>query len=88
VSLTVQSLDGAAHAVQVYSDLSAGAWCHCHYSLCLKFGAEWLSGDWSKMIVWSTTANDDVIYLMAQLQSQAVFNEISISWNGARCIMP
>jgi hypothetical protein len=40
------------------------------------------------MIVWSTTANDDVIYLMAQLQSQAVFNEISVSRNGARCIMP
>lgn len=61
MSLTATSLDGSAHAVQVYSDLSA----------------EWLSADRSQGIVWSTTANDDVVYLKAQLQSPAVFNEIS-----------
>jgi hypothetical protein len=70
--------------------------------LYIKFVAEWLSGDWSKMIVWSTTANKDVIYLTAQLQSPAVFNEISsqpewgtlyhamknVSINGMTCDFP
>jgi hypothetical protein len=47
------------------------------FSISLKFVAEWLSGDWSQVIVWSTTANNDVIYLTAQLQSPALFNEIA-----------
>ena len=38
---------------------------------------EWLSADRSQVIVWSTTANNDVVYLKAQLQRPAVFNEIS-----------
>ena len=49
----------------------------CSHSNCLKFVAEWLSGDWSQVIVWSATANNDVVYLTAQLQSPAVFGEIS-----------
>lgn len=32
MSITAESLDGAAHAVQVYSDLSAGVWFCNHYS--------------------------------------------------------
>ena len=39
--------------------------------------ADWLSADRSQVIVWSTTANNDVVYLNAQLQSPAMFNEIS-----------
>ena len=39
--------------------------------------AEWLSADRSQVIVWSTIANNDVVYLKAQLQSPAMFNEIS-----------
>ena len=42
-----------------------------------NFLAEWLSADRSQVIVWSTTANNDIVYLKAQLQSPAVFNEIS-----------
>ncbi|KAF8260626.1 hypothetical protein EI94DRAFT_1747935 [Lactarius quietus] len=61
MSLTAKSLDGASHAVQVYSDLSS----------------EWLSADWTQKIVWGATANNDVVYLTAQLQSPAVFSEIS-----------
>ncbi|KAI9434461.1 hypothetical protein H4582DRAFT_779038 [Lactarius indigo] len=61
MSLTAKSLDGAAHAVQVYSDISA----------------EWLSADRSQEVVWSTTTNNDVIYHTVKLQSPAVFNEIS-----------
>jgi len=33
MSLTATSLDGAPHAVQVYSDMSAGMWCR-HRHLC------------------------------------------------------
>ena len=46
-------------------------------SICLKFVAEWLSGDWTQSIVWNTTADSDVVYLTAQLQSPAVFNEFT-----------
>ncbi|KAH9077812.1 hypothetical protein EDB83DRAFT_2514525 [Lactarius deliciosus] len=60
LSLTAESLDGAAHAVQVYSDVSG----------------EWLSADRSQEIIWSTTAINNVIYHMAQLKNPAVFNEI------------
>ncbi|KAH8997909.1 hypothetical protein EDB92DRAFT_1792338 [Lactarius akahatsu] len=60
LSLTAQSLDGAAHDVQVYSDVSG----------------EWLSADRSQEIRWSTTAIKNVIYHMAQLKNPAVFNEI------------
>ena len=48
----------------------------CSHSNCLKFVVEWLSGDWSQVIVWSATANNDVVYLTVQLQSPALFNEI------------
>ncbi|KAH9055600.1 hypothetical protein EDB87DRAFT_1567201 [Lactarius vividus] len=61
MSLTAKSLDGAAHAVQVYSDISA----------------EWLSADRSQVVVWSTTTNNDVVYHTTKLQNPAVFNEIS-----------
>ncbi|KAI9434458.1 hypothetical protein H4582DRAFT_1818664 [Lactarius indigo] len=61
MSLTAKSLDGAAHAVQVYSDISG----------------EWMSADRSQVIVWSTTTNNDVIYHTVKLQNPAVFNEIS-----------
>ncbi|KAN0141387.1 DUF1793 domain containing protein [Lactarius tabidus] len=61
LSLTAESLDGAAHALQVYSDVSG----------------QWLSGDPSQEIEWSTTSNDNVIYHTAELQNPAVFNEIN-----------
>ncbi|KAH8978969.1 hypothetical protein EDB86DRAFT_3108313 [Lactarius hatsudake] len=62
LSLTAESLDGAAHAVQVYSDVSG----------------EWLSGDRSHGIRWNTTGldGDSVICHTAKLQNPAVFNEI------------
>ncbi|KAI9456996.1 hypothetical protein BJY52DRAFT_1379345 [Lactarius psammicola] len=61
MSLTAKSLDGMAHAVQVYSDISG----------------EWLSADRSKVVVWSTTTNNNAIYHTVKLQSPAVFSEIS-----------
>ena len=78
VSLTAESLDGAAHAVQVYSELTAGAWRHhltpLHLSLMFP---DWLSSvNRSQVVVWSTAANNDVVYLKAQLQTPAVFNEL------------
>ncbi|KAI9459212.1 hypothetical protein BJY52DRAFT_1211943 [Lactarius psammicola] len=60
LALSAKSLDGAAHIVQVYSDVSG----------------EWNSGDRSHVILWSTTSSNDVVYHMARLQNPAVFNEI------------
>jgi hypothetical protein len=42
-----------------------------------KLVAEWLSADRTQPLVWSTTANNDVVYLKAQLQNPALFNEIA-----------
>ncbi|KAI9464134.1 hypothetical protein BJY52DRAFT_1114957 [Lactarius psammicola] len=61
LSLTAESLDGAAHAVQVYSDVSG----------------EWLSGDKGQEISWRTTSNDNVIYHEVGLKNPALFNEIN-----------
>ncbi|KAI9433068.1 hypothetical protein H4582DRAFT_2082873 [Lactarius indigo] len=62
LSLTAQSLDGAAHAMQVYSDVSG----------------EWLSGDRDQPMIWSTIGldGDSVICHTAKLQNSAEFNEI------------
>ena len=44
-------------------------------SACLKFVAEWLSESWDQVVVWNVTADNDVVYITAQLQNPAVFNE-------------
>jgi hypothetical protein len=44
-------------------------------TLCLKFVADWLSANWSQVVEWNVTADNDVVYLTAQLQSPAVFDE-------------
>ncbi|KAH9000741.1 hypothetical protein EDB86DRAFT_3075191 [Lactarius hatsudake] len=61
LALSAKSLDGAAHAVQVYSDVSG----------------EWNSGDRGQMLRWSTTSTSDVVYHTVNLQNPAVFNEIN-----------
>ncbi|KAH9968155.1 DUF1793-domain-containing protein [Russula dissimulans] len=61
LSFTAKSLDGNAHAVQVYSDISG----------------EWTSGNRSLLIKWSATNYSNVIYHSVKLQTQEVFNEIS-----------
>ncbi|KAH8997962.1 hypothetical protein EDB92DRAFT_2111814 [Lactarius akahatsu] len=60
LALTAKSLDGAAHGVQVYSDISG----------------EWNSGDRSQVILWSATSTSDVVYHTIRLQNPVVFNEI------------
>ncbi|KAH9996263.1 DUF1793-domain-containing protein [Russula vinacea] len=60
MAFTASSLDGAAHAVQVYSDVSG----------------EWNSGDRNQVIVWSATSNADVVFHSVRLQTSAVFTEI------------
>ncbi|KAH9996278.1 hypothetical protein BJV77DRAFT_942524 [Russula vinacea] len=60
MAFTAGSLDGVAHAVQVYSDVSG----------------EWNSGDRNQVIVWSATSNADVIFHSVRLQASAVFTEI------------
>ncbi|KAI9433020.1 hypothetical protein H4582DRAFT_1820406 [Lactarius indigo] len=69
LALSAESLDGAAHNVQVYSDISG----------------EWNSGDRSHVIRWSATSASDLVYHTVNLQNPVVFNEISnqAEWGSA-----
>ncbi|KAH9164532.1 hypothetical protein EDB89DRAFT_415428 [Lactarius sanguifluus] len=61
LALSAKSLDGAVHAVQVYSDVSG----------------EWNSGNRSQVMLWSTTSINNVVYHSVKLQNPNVFNEIN-----------
>ncbi|KAH9000742.1 hypothetical protein EDB86DRAFT_3075192 [Lactarius hatsudake] len=61
LALSAKSLDGAAHAVQVYSDVSG----------------EWNSGNRSEVLLWSTTSINNIVYHSVKLQNPKVFNEIN-----------
>ncbi|KAH9035864.1 hypothetical protein EDB84DRAFT_1269293 [Lactarius hengduanensis] len=61
LSLTAKSLDGAAHAVQVYSDLSA----------------EWVSGNRSQEIYWMGMDDDGVIGYRVKRQNPTLSEEVS-----------
>ncbi|KAH9063193.1 hypothetical protein EDB87DRAFT_1558504 [Lactarius vividus] len=69
LALSASSLDGAAHNVQVYSDISG----------------EWNSGDRSHVIRWSATSTNDVVYHTVNLQNPVVFDEIrnQAEWGSA-----
>ena len=60
MAVSAVSTDGASHSVQVYSDISA----------------EWVSGDTSLEVDWSTTA-DSVVTHQVQLISEIPFTEIN-----------
>ncbi|KAF8497614.1 hypothetical protein F5888DRAFT_1613618 [Russula emetica] len=60
LAFTANSLDGASHDVQVYSDVTG----------------EWNSGNRSNTILWSSTSNADVIFHNVTLQSPVLFFEI------------
>jgi hypothetical protein len=60
MTVGVQSNDGKAHSVQVYSDISG----------------EWVSGDTSLTATWSTdTATNGLITHKVQLQTQQTYTE-------------
>ncbi|KAH8834149.1 hypothetical protein DL96DRAFT_1579578 [Flagelloscypha sp. PMI_526] len=60
MSVTAQSADGAAHAVQVYSDISA----------------EWASGDPASLVNWQTTTTNGAIIHSTKRQVPLSFTEI------------
>ncbi|KAI9513397.1 hypothetical protein F5148DRAFT_990760 [Russula earlei] len=66
MAFSAKSIDGSAHTVQVYSDVSG----------------EWSSGNSNDTILWSATANGNVIYHMVYLQAPATFSEVDgqASW--------
>ncbi|PCH43422.1 DUF1793-domain-containing protein [Wolfiporia cocos MD-104 SS10] len=61
ISLEASSNDGEPHQVEVYSDISA----------------DWLSGNLSALVEWSTTTSQQSLYHEASLQSPAPFVEIN-----------
>jgi Domain of unknown function (DUF5127) len=73
-AFTANSLDGASHALQVYSDVSGGTCSRS--SLHLSWVTEWSSGDRSQTLLWSSTSNADVIFHRATLQTPALFTEV------------
>ncbi|KAH9021897.1 hypothetical protein EDB85DRAFT_2293347 [Lactarius pseudohatsudake] len=61
LALSAKSLDGVAHAVQVYSDVSQG----------------WASESSNPLVLWSTTSINSVIYHTISPQYPVVFTEVS-----------
>ncbi|KAG6830826.1 hypothetical protein H0H92_014478 [Tricholoma furcatifolium] len=61
MAVSAASTDGASHSVQVYSDISA----------------EWVSGDISLEVNWSTSADSDVITHQVQLETQMQYSEVN-----------
>ncbi|KAJ3791208.1 DUF1793-domain-containing protein [Lentinula aff. detonsa] len=61
LSLQAESIDGQAHDVQVYSDISA----------------EWISGNRNLVATWQTTQTSKSVYHRAQLQSPEYMTEIN-----------
>ncbi|KAH9040733.1 hypothetical protein EDB85DRAFT_1858640 [Lactarius pseudohatsudake] len=61
LSLTAKSLDGAAHAVQVYSDLAA----------------EWVSGNRSQMVYWAGIGGNGVIGHQVKRQNPTLSDKVS-----------
>ena len=76
MSFTAKSLDGASHAVQVYSDVG-GRTCNSSLKPVVPHNIiiEWNSGDPWKEIWWNTTYTADVIYHNVSLQTQIMFTE-------------
>ena len=60
MAVSAASNDGASHTVSVYSDISA----------------EWVSGDDSLTVDWSTTTGD-LVFHQVQLEEESDFTEIS-----------
>ncbi|KAN0136895.1 protein of unknown function (DUF1793) domain containing protein [Lactarius tabidus] len=61
LALSAKSLDGAAHNVQAYSDISG----------------EWNSGNRNQVIDWDTTSTSNAIIHRVRLQNPVLFEEIS-----------
>ena len=78
MSFTAKATDNATHHVQVYSDVSGGTCNHFlgSASFLFSFVTEWLSGDRTQKILWSTTSNPDVVLHSVTLQTQAIYTEI------------
>ena len=63
--------------MQVYSDVSGGTYNPFLPSLLRNFVTEWISGNPSQTILWSSTENEDVVFHSVTLQTQTTFKEIS-----------
>ena len=81
LSFEAASNDGEAHHVQVYSDVSAGELVKSQKNgrgaLTTRYhGIEWLSGDRSALVDWSTTTTDSSVYHEIQLQTPMPMTEV------------
>lgn len=74
LAVSAASTDGGSHAVQVYSDISA----------------EWVSGDDSLTVNWTTTTTGNILTHQVQLETQSLFTEVSdrIQREHQTCVYP
>ena len=60
MTVSTAANDGGSHSVQIYTDISA----------------EWVSGDDTQIVNWTTTAGD-IITHQVQLENQTEFTEVN-----------
>lgn len=60
MAISAESTDGKAHDVQLYSDISA----------------EWVSGDDSLTVNWTTSTTGSIITHQVQLEDQTLYGEV------------
>ena len=89
LAFSAKSLDGAAHTVQVYSDVSRGARIRSSRTyVSPEAVVGWNSGDHTQLILWSTTSISSVVYHTVGLQNPVVFTEVGNMQNGVRSTSP
>lgn len=79
LDVSVQSLDGNAHEVQLYSDISAGMLQPIHVMHCISADpiTEWVSGDHSAAAQWEYDTTGGVASHKVWRQQQLKFSEIN-----------
>lgn len=79
LDVSVQSMDGNAHDVQLYSDISAGILhpIHVIYLISADSRTEWVSGDHSATAQWDYDTSGEVASHKVWRQEQLKFSEIN-----------
>ena len=78
VFFEASSTDGQSHDIQVYCDIDAGEECRtCEQDAFSLFVicSEWVSGNRSATVTWSTASTASSIYHQVQLQTPSQFQE-------------
>lgn len=78
LDVSVQSLDGDSHKVELYSDISAGMYYMVPTHPCdlsADMSLEWVAGDHSQVAQWEYGTTGDIAYHKVWKQTQLAFTE-------------